>query len=81
MPVPSSHPAMSSGPCSHSSYGGIDSVASSCSSAISDVDVVALEGVDVAGEQLLLRGVELADVGGVRWASRRASPGPAAARC
>ena len=34
-------------------------VASSCSSATSDVDVVALEGVDVAGEELLLVGVDL----------------------
>ena len=40
------------------SYGGIDCVASSWRSAVSDVHVVALEGVDVAGQELALLLVE-----------------------
>ena len=57
MPGPNHHLSTSSRPDSHMSNGGIDWVASSRISAVSAVDVVALEGVDVAREELPLVGV------------------------
>ena len=60
------------GPRSHSANGGMRGVASSCRSVDQRLDVVALEGVDVAREQLLLRLVG-------RDPRRRSRPGSAAA--
>ena len=50
---------MSSRPVIHRSYGGIDCVASSWRSAVSALDVVRLERLDVAREQLAVGLVEL----------------------
>ncbi len=62
MPSPRNQEARSSAPTSHRSHGGIDSTTSSRSRRDQLGDVVALEGVDVVGQQLLLvgpdRGVE-----------------------
>ena len=66
---------MSSRPRSHISNGGMCWVASSCSSCTKRVDVVALEGVDVAGEQLAVVVVQRPRVGrAVDGGQRR--PGP-----
>ena len=58
MPGPNHQRKMSSRPLSQRSYGGIDWVASSWMSDVSASDVVALEGVDVALQQLAVGRVE-----------------------
>ncbi len=69
---------MLAAPCSHMANGGIDCTASSCSSATRPLDVVALEGVDVALEQLGV-GAGRADSAGSSVSTAR--PSVARARC
>ena len=80
MPVPEHPPARCPrGPAARARTAASTCVASSCSSEVSDVQVVALERVDVAGEQLALRVVERARVRRRRRARLAASV--ARARC